>query len=243
MHEDNVRHRVKSLARIAPIYGFMFFFGPVAWQLWMALRLDYVSLDEARRCLLSPCTAGIAGILFVLDMANLARGMERIGAGKDGAISRRMAVHCVSLLLFATIGTAISMSTLSGAHGGRGFPLFKMSVGALNGASMCFVFYTGVTMGVAARLVPLERRDNKAVCRILALTRSFNVWLFAMGLPLFVATSLVAASLGSRALTRTSISSLIASLALPVTMGSVLFIRADKGIAALQGVVGKEFAQ
>ena len=81
------------------------------------------------------------------------------------------------------------------------------------------------------------------MCRILALTRSFNVWLFAMGLPLFVATSLVAASLGSRALTRTSISSLIASLALPVTMGSVLFIRADKGIAALQGVVGKEFAQ
>jgi len=243
MHYDSFRRRVKRLARIAPIYGFIFFFGPVAWQLWMAIRLCFVSLAEVRQCLLSPHTVFIAIILFSLNMANLASGMERIGAGKGGNISNRMAVHCVSILLFATIGTSASMSILSGAYGGRVFPPLKMIVGSLNGASMCFVFYAGATMAVAACLVPPERRRNTAECRIFALARSFNVWLFAMGLPLFVVTSLAAASLSGRALVSASKFWLLVSMAMPVTMGSVLFIRADKGLAAMQRVVGKECTQ
>jgi len=58
-----LRRRVKILVRIAPIHGFMFFFGPAAWQLWMALRLGFVSPEEALRCLLSPRTAG--SVLFI----------------------------------------------------------------------------------------------------------------------------------------------------------------------------------
>jgi hypothetical protein len=221
----------------------MFFFGPVAWQLWMALRLRFVSLEEARRCLFSPYAAGIAGILFVVNIVNLAWGMERIGAGKGRAISRRMAVHCISILLFAIIGTATSMSMLSGAYGGRVFPPLKMIVGALNGASMCFIFYAGATMAVAARLVPPERRHNTTERRVLALTRSFNTWLFVLGVPLFVATSLAAAALGDSASMSASIYRLLVSMAMPVTMGSIVFIRAYKGIAVLQGVVGKEIPQ
>jgi hypothetical protein len=233
----------RSLARIAPIYCFMFFVGPVVWQLWMALRLGYVSLEDSRRCLLSPCTILIAVLLFALNMASLARGMGKLGAKEDGAISRRMSIHCASLLAFATIGTAASMSTLSGADGGGPSSPLKMIVGSLNGASMCFVFYAASTVGALALLVTPERRRSEGERRALARTRAFNAWLFAMGLPLFIATSLIAASMGGGALARASTPWLLASMALPVTMGSALFIRADRRIAALMGAAGKETAR
>jgi len=243
MRDECFYNMMKRAALIVPIYGFMFFFGPVAWQLWMALRLGFVSLEEARRCLLSPYTVCIAGILFLVNTANLVWGMERISAGKDGAFFGRMAVHYVSLLLFATIGTAASMSMLSGASGGRVFPPLKMIVGALNGASMCFAFYTGATMAVAARLVPLQRRQNKDERGILTLTRSLNVSLFAIGVPLFIVTNLAAAALGGRMLTSASMYQLFASMAMPLVMGSMLFIRADKRVAGLLGSLRKELTQ
>ena len=240
MRGDLSSGRAKTLARIAPAYCFMFFFGPVAWQLWMALRLGFVSLDESRRCLFSPWTICIAVLLFALNMASLARGMERIGAGEDGAAPRRMAIHFASVLAFATIGTAAAMSALSGAGAG-GLPApHRMIIGSLNGASMCFMFYAAATSSVIERLAPPERRPSES--GILPLTRMFNAWLFAMGLPLFIATSLTAATLGSGTSGPGRTLRLLASMAVPVTMGSVLFIRSDRRIAALSGVVGKERA-
>ena len=243
MREERFRRWVKRLASIVPIYGFMFFFGPVAWQLWMALRLDFISLEEARRCVLSPCTVSISGVLFVLDTASLAWGMGRVGAGEDGKMASRMAVHCVSLLMFATIGTVASMSTLSGAYGGRVFPPLKIMVGALNGTSMCCVFFADATVSVATLIVPPGRPVHGTKGGILSLTRSFNAWLFALGLPLFIVSSLVAASMGGRAMTGASMPGLIVSMAMPVTMGSLLCIRADKRITVLRGSVGKESTQ
>lgn len=244
MRNEDHHRRVRNLARIAPIYGFMFFFGPVAWQLWMSLRLGFVSLEEARRCLLSPCMVCIAISLFSLNMANLAWGIERIGAGKDGAIMRRMAVHFVSLLVFATIGTTASMSMLSVSTGGSVTPLVKLIVGASNGASMCCVFYATSTAGAAACLVSPLGQSNEAERHTrsgtLAGTRAFNRWVFALGLPLFIATSLVAVSLSGRALTGRPMLWLYASMAVPVTMSSILFIRADRRLTSLRKPIRKE---
>lgn len=155
-------------------------------------------------------------------------------------MASRMAVHCSSLLLFATIGTAASMSTVSGAYGGRAFPPLKVMVGALNGTSMCCVFFAGATVSVATLLLSPGRPVNETERGILALTRSFNASLFALGLPLFIVSSLAAASMGDEAMTGASMPGLIVSMAMPVTMGSLFFIRADKRIAALRGRVGKE---
>jgi len=241
MSTENSRGRAKSLARIAVVYCFMFFFGPVAWQLWMALRLGFVRLDESRRCLLSPPTVVLAALLFVLNVASLQGGVERLSLGGNGAAPRRMALHFASLLAFATIGTFVSMSALSGAVGGGLSPRLKIIVGSLNGGSMCFVFYAMSTASVIERLASPDWRPSGG--GILALTRVFNAGLFAMGLPLFIATSLVAASLGGSVQGPGRTVRLLASLALPVTMGSVLFIRADKRIAALRIAVGKEFVR
>jgi len=219
----------------------MFFFGPVAWQLWMALRLGFVRLDESRRCLLSPPTIVMAALLFVLNVASLPGGVERIGMGGKGAVPRRMALHFASLLAFAAIGTVVSMSALSGAGGGGISPRLKTIVGSLNGGSMCFVFYATSTASVIERLASPERRPSGG--GILALTRAFNAGLFAMGLPVFIATSLVAASLGGGIQGPGRTVRLLASLAVPVTTGSVLFIRADKRIASLRGAAGKEFVR
>lgn len=244
MSFEDQRRRVVNLVRIAPIYAFMFFFGPLAWQLWMSLRLGFVSLEEARPSLLSPRIECIAIGLFILNMANLARGIEKAGTGKDGVILRRMVVHFVSLLAFATLGTAASVSMLSGSTGGSVSPLARMMVGALNGASMCFIFYSSSTAGVAARLVlpfsqPSEA-ERRTLAATLAATRSFNRWLFALGLPLFIATSLVAVSLSGRTLTGSSMLWLYSSMAVPVAMSSILFTRSDKRLTSLRESFRKE---
>ena len=239
MINEDQRRRLQNLVRIAPIYGFMFFFGPVAWQLWMALRLGFVSVEEASRCLLSPAMVCIAIILFILNMANLAWGIERIGAGKDGAIPNRMAIHFVSLLVFATVGTAASMSTLSESTGGSESPLVKMIVGASNGTAMCCIFYATSTAGVAAHLVSPLGKPNEVERQTLTVTRAFNRWLFALGLPLFIASNIIAASLSGRALTGWSMLWLPASMAVPVAMSSILFIRADKRLTSLRNLSGR----
>ena len=232
--------RAKCLARIAPMYCFMYFLGPIIWQAWMALRLGLVSLGESRRCLTSPATISIALFLFALNMANLAKGAERIGAVADGRVSRRLAVHRASLLAFAAIGTTASMSALLGAQAGEPFPPRRLAVGALNGASMCFMFYASSTAGAIAHLAPpggrLSENEREAVAR----TRAFNSCLFAIGLPLFIATSLVAARLDGDFPADRDVIRLLASLALSVAMGSALFLRADKRIAASSGAVGKK---
>lgn len=235
--------RAKTIARIAPAYCFMFFFGPVAWQLWMAMRLSLVSLEESRRCLLSPLTICIAVFLFALNAASLARGVKKIAAGQEGEVPRRMAVHCASLLGFATVGTVAAMSALPGADGGGLSRPLKMIIGSLNGASMCFVFYASSTASVIARLMPPEGRPRGNYRSILERTRTFNARLFALGLPLFPAASLAAASLGGCNSTAGSTLRLLASMVVPVTMGCILFFRADRRIASLRGVVGKEIAR
>ncbi|MCK7514819.1 MAG: hypothetical protein MZV70_69675 [Desulfobacterales bacterium] len=127
-------------------------------------------------------------------------------------------------------------------RGGGGIsPRLKTIVGSLNGGSMCFVFYATSTASVIERLASPERRPSGG--GILALTRAFNAGLFAMGLPVFIATSLVAASLGGGIQGPGRTVRLLASLAVPVTTGSVLFIRADKRISSLRGAAGKEFVR
>ncbi len=231
--------RAKTIARIAPAYCFMFFFGPVAWQLWMAMRLGLVSLEESRRCLLSPLTICVAVFLFALNAASLARGVERIAAGQDGEVPRRIAVHCASLLAFATIGTVAAMSALPGV-GGPSSTLRRI-LGSLVGASMCFLFYAASTASVVARLMPPEGQPRGDYRSILARTRAFNARLFALGLPLFPAASLAAAFFDGGAPVSGRALRLTASLAVPVTMGCVLFIRADRKIAALADSDGKEY--
>jgi hypothetical protein len=243
MSNENWGARAKGLARNASLYFFMYFLGPVVWQLWMALRLGFVSLDESRRCLLSPITVSIAVLLFLINVASLAKGAERIREGKEGAAPFRMAVHCASLLAFATIGTAAAMSALYGADTGGIHPSFKLVVGSLNGASMCFVFYAASSAGAVASLSPPGRRSNESERRLLARMRAFNAWLFAIGLPLFIATSLAAARLGGGASTAGDMRLLLASMAVPLIMGSTLFFRADKKIASLRDAVGKELAR
>jgi hypothetical protein len=239
MRNERLGDRAKSIARTAPIYCFIFFIGPVVWQLWLALKPGLVTLKESRRCLLSPYAICIAVFLFALNMASLARGTERIGAGEDGAAPRRIAIHCASLLTFATIGTAVSMSALFGADDGGPSTPIKMIIGSLNGASMCFVFYAASTASVIARLAPPKRRPSEGERMIFAMIRTFNTWLFAIGMPLFIATSLAAASLRDCPSAAGPTLWLLASMAVPVTMGSALFIRADKRIASLLGADGK----
>jgi hypothetical protein len=243
MRNEQLRGRAKDLARIAPTYFFMYFLGPVVWQLWMALRLGFVSLEESRRCLLSPYTIAIEVFLFALNTANLARGMRSVRAEVEGAAPLRLAIHCASLLAFATIGTAASMSALSGSAGGESFTPLKLIVGSLNGASMCFAFYTASTASAIARLATPGGRSSEGERRLLARTRAFNAWLFAIGTPLFIATSLAAASLGDGASAAGATARLLASMAVPLTMGGALFVRADGRIASLLGATGKELAR
>jgi hypothetical protein len=212
-------------------------------QVRMSLRLGLVSLQESRRCLLSPATISIAVILFAINVANLARATTRLDAAKERTGPRRMAVHCASLLAFATIGTAASMSALPVAVA-EGFPSsLKPLVGSLNGASMCFVFYAASTASAVARLFPPDLRSSDRGRLLPARTRAFNAWLFAVGLPLFIATSLVAFRLGGAASATGAAHSLLLSMAVPLTMGSALFIRADRRLASLQNGARKEISR
>ncbi len=226
--------RAKSLARIVPTYCFMYFLGPVLWHAWMALRLGLLTLEESCRCLLSPWAISIAAFLFILNVASLANGMERNGEGAgERAVKRRMAVHFASLFAFATIGTVASMSALHGADSGGIPPQLKLVIGSINGFSMCFVFYASSSANLIACILPPERGSGESRRRILAMARAYNSRLFAVGLPLFLATSLAGARLGGGIPTDRGMIRLLASIAVPVTMGSFLFIRADRGLAAV----------
>lgn len=234
--------RARCLARIASIYCFMYFLGPVLWHAWMVFKLGFLTLEESRRCLLSPWAIAIAAFLFMLNAASLAKGMERIGEG-ERAGERRMAVHFASLLAFATIGTAASMGALRGADAGGLPPLLKPVVGSLNGASMCFVFYASSSASLIARISPPGRGSSEGRRGILSMSRACNALLFAIGLPLFLATSLAAACLGGGIPTDRGIIRLLASLAVPAAMGSAMFIRADRVLAAAPVADGKEIAR
>jgi hypothetical protein len=240
MSSENWRVRAKGLAWNAPIYCFMYFAGPVIWQLWLALRLGFLSMEESRRCLLSPATISIAGVLFAINMANLSRRRLGIDAGEAGNAPRGMAVHCASLLAFATIGTAASMSALAVSETGGLLRSQRMIVGSLNGASMCFAFYAASTASAVARLSPPGKPGGEGERRLLARIRTFNAGLFAIGLPLFIATSMTAARLSSLASDTGKSRLLLVSMAVPVAMGGVLFFRADRRLVLLQGAARKK---
>lgn len=244
MNVESRTARAKCLARIAPTYCFMYFLGPVLWHAWMAFRLGFLTLEESCRCLLSPWVISIAALLFTLNAASLAKGMERIGEGEGERVGeRRMAVHFASLVAFATIGTASSMCALRGADAEGLPPLLTLVIGSLNGASMCFVFYASSSASLIARISPPGRGSSEGRRGILAMARACNALLFAIGLPLFLATSLVAARLGGGIPTDRGMIRLLASMAVPATMGSALFIRADRRLAAAPGADGKEIAR
>ena len=236
--------RAKRLARIVPTYCFMYFLGPVLWHAWMSFRLGFLALEESCRCLLSPWAIAIAVLLFTLNVASLAKGVERNGEGEgERAAAGRVAVHFASLVAFATIGTAASMCALRGADAGGLPPLLKLVVGSLNGASMCFVFYASSSASLIARISPPGRGSSEGRRRILSMSRACNALLFAIGLPLFLATSLSAARLGGGIPTDRGMNRLLASLVVPATMGSALFIRADRRLASAPGGDGKEIAR
>ena len=231
--------------KIVFLYFYMYFIGPLIWGIWMVFRLRIITLQECYHCILSPVTITIFILCFLFNLIYMKRLLNEVSGLPDTINAETskpywmslLKVHCISIILFGTIGTFVSLSMLSTNMLSffkitSGDWLFKTVIGALSGASLVFLFYIMFSVIIITTVIDsIKTMQSNAKKRILVRLKLFNLILYIIGLVLFIGTavaSLIYRNINFEFDNDTLI--FLVTLALPVFMSGFLYYKSNKKI-------------
>lgn len=239
------------LFKMVLAYIFMYFFGPLVWGIWMTFKLKIITVQEYFHCVLSPAGITIFLSYFIFNLLYIIRFLNRTSnlsptlgdKLKPTYLLSAFRVHCISLISFGTISTFVCMSQLST----NSYNYFKIEltewlskaiIGSLSGTSLVFLFYISVSTmiftNIANNIKTVPRYEARKTLQSL---KTFNSVLYILGLLLFIGTAFYSFVLhaGRTNILLISKESAIygATLAAPVIMSGILYLKSTKRISSL----------